>query len=273
MNVEQNVKHARLSRKRGFWMRLGGPLVAAMLVAGAAVPPKAAASIFGEENATLAAILGEDIAQLAEMVKTVQGIIQQIQQLKALVEQGKTVLKQVGSGNLSGLVNMLQTASRTSYALDRDIKYIGYALSDVDRQRESVYQESLRGSDPKQFRQKALKWNGALMESSRVAMRAQTNLSELEGRTQTLATVLSDSQAAEGVVGQLQLVIRALAVLHADLDGVQRSLDSGMRVTANLAAGQAAAGAMVEEQRVLSMEGFASPGPSVHVPSQLPRFQ
>src|SRR5262245_48207625 len=113
--------------RRAFWARRLGPvLLAAMLVSEALVPPRAAASIFGEENATLAAILGEDIAQLAEMVKTVQGIIQQIQQLKALVDQGKTVLKQVGSGNLSGLVRMLQTASRTSYALDRDIKYIGY---------------------------------------------------------------------------------------------------------------------------------------------------
>lgn len=268
-----NVERERLNGKRGLCSRIAAPLMAALLVVGAVSPPSAAASIFGEENATLAAILAEDIAQLAEMVKTVQGIIQQVQQLKAIVEQGKTVLRQVGSGNLSGLINTLQIASRTSYALDRDIKYIGYQLSDVDRQRESVYQESLRGSDPNQFRQKALKWNGALMESSRVAMRAQTNVSELEGRTQTLATVLSDSQSAEGVVGQLQLVLRALAVIHADLEGVQRTLDSGMRVTANLAAGQAAEGAMVEEQRVLSMDGFASPGPSVAVPSKLPRFQ
>lgn len=256
-----------------FWVRRLGPvLLAAMLVSGALVPPRAAASIFGEENATLAAILGEDIAQLAEMVKTVQGIIQQIQQLKALVDQGKTVLKQVGSGNLNGLVRMLQTASRTSYALDRDIKYIGYKLAEVDQQRESVYQDSLRGSDPTQFRAKSLKWNSALMESSRVAMRAQTNVSDLEGRSQALADVLSDSQAAEGVVGQLQLVIRALAVLHTDLEGVQRSVDTGMRVTANVAATQAATGAMVEEQRVLGMENYTDPGPDVSVPSKLPRF-
>lgn len=259
--------------RRALWVRRLGPvLLAAMLVSEALVPPTAAASIFGEENATLAAILGEDIAQLAEMAKTVAGIIQQIQQLKALVDQGKTVLKQVGSGNLNGLVRMLQTASSTSYALDRDIKYIGYKLAEVDQQRESVYQDSLRGSDPTQFRAKSLKWNSALMESSRVAMRAQTNVSELEGRSQALADVLSDSQAAEGVVGQLQLVIRALAVLHADLEGVQRSVDTGMRVTANVAATQAATGAMVEEQRVLGMENYTDPGPSVSVPSKLPRF-
>lgn len=258
---------------RAWAKRVVLPLVAVLMVSGALSPLPAAASLFGEENATLGAILGEDIAQLAEMVKTVQGIITQIEQLKALVAQGKTVLKQVSGGNLNGLVRMLQTASRTSYALDRDIRYIGYALSDVDRQREDVYQESLSGADPSQFRAKSLKWNSALMESSRVAMRAQTNISELQGRSETLANVLSDSQGTEGVVGQLQLVIRALALLHADLEGVQRSLDTGMRVTANLAAGQAAEGAMIEEQRVLSMDKYTDPGPSVAVPSQLPRFQ
>jgi P-type conjugative transfer protein TrbJ len=253
--------------------RVAMPLLAACVVIAALMPRPAAASLFGEENATLGAILGEDIAQLAEMVKTVQGIITQIEQLKALVAQGKTVLKQIGSGNLNGLVRMLQTASRTSYALDRDIKYIGYALSDVDQQRDSVYQESLRGSEPSEFRAKSLKWNSALMESSRVAMRAQTNLSELQGRSETLANVLSDSQGAEGVVGQLQLVIRALAVLHGDLEGVQRSLDTGMRVTANVAATQAATGAMVEEQRVLGMQNYTDPGPPVSVPTRLPRFE
>lgn len=263
---------SRVVTLKAWVRRIAVPLL--VLVLGSALAPQpAAASLFGEENATLGAILGEDIAQLAEMVKTVQGIIQQIQQLKALVEQGKTVLKQAGKGNLNGLIGMLQTASRTSYALDRDIKYIGYALSEVDKQREDVYQESLRGADPNQFRAKSLKWNGALMESSRVAMRAQTNVSELQGRTETLATVLGDSQNTEGVVGQLQLVIRALAVLHADFEGVQRSLDTGMRVTANLAAGQAATGAMVEEQRVLGMKDYANPGPPVSVPTQLPRFE
>jgi P-type conjugative transfer protein TrbJ len=266
-------QEARAERGRVAWRSRTLQLLAASMALAALAPLPASASLFGEENATLGAILGEDIAQLAEMVKTVQGIITQIEQLKALVAQSKTVLKQIGTGNLNGLVGMLQTASRTSYALDRDIKFIGYKLSDVDRQREAIYQESLRGSDPSQFRAKSLQWNGALMESSRVAMRAQTNVSELDGRSQTLATVLSDSQAAEGVVGQLQLVIRALAVLHADLEGVQRSLDTGMRVTANVAAGQAAAGGMIEEQHVLSMDNYTNPGPSVAVPSQLPRFQ
>lgn len=248
-------------------------VLAALLAGGAVLPVPVSASIFGEENATLAAILAEDIAQLAEMVKTVQGIIQQIQQLRAIVEQGKTLLKQVGSGNLAGLVDMLRIASRTSRALDQDIKYIGYELGKVDRERDAVYQESLRGANPAEFRAKALKWNGAIMESSRVAMRAQTNVAELEGRTQALATILSDSSGADGVVGQLQLVIRALAVLHGDLEGVQRTLDTGMRVTANLAAAQAATGAMVEEQHVLSMESYTDPGPRISVPSRLPRFE
>jgi conjugal transfer/entry exclusion protein len=229
--------------------------------------------LFGEENATLGAILSEEIAQLAEMVKTVEGIIEQVQKLKLLVDQGKAVLKQVGGGNLSALARWLQAASQLTAAVDKDIRYIGYKLDRVDRQRNVVYQESLDHEDPSTFHDKALVWNGALMESARVAMRAQTNLAQLEGRTQTLADILSESQSAEGVVGQLQLVARALGLLHADLEGVQRSLDTGMRVTANIAATQAATGVMVERQHELSKEHYTDPGPPVQIPHRLPRFQ
>jgi P-type conjugative transfer protein TrbJ len=248
-------------------------VLATVLIATSLAPRRAAASIFGEESAILGGILNEEIAQLAQMVNTVQGIMHQIQQLKTMIAQGNTLLKGVSKGNLASLVQMLNWTSRVAKTIDNDIKFIGYKLGTVDQQREAVYQSSLRGVPPKQFRAKALKWNSALMESSNVAMRAQTNVAELQERAQVQQQVLMDSQSADGVVGQLQLVVRGLAVLHADLDGVQRTLDTGMRVTANMAAGQAAAGAMIEEEHVLSVENYTDPGPAVSVPHQLPRFE
>jgi len=254
-----------------FKSRRALPLVTAASLA--LMPSRADASLFGEENITLGAILAQEIAQLAEMVNTVEGIVEQVERLGALVEQSKTLLKQVGSGNLSALLRLQHTASELTATLERDIRYIGYALDRVDRQRDAVYQESLKHEDPSTFHDKALGWNGALMESARVAMRAQTNLAHLEGRTQTLTDILHESRGADGVVGQLQLVVRTLGVLHADLEGVQRSLDTGMRVTASIAATQAATGVMVDRQHALAEEHYTDPGPPVQIPHRLPPFE
>lgn len=276
MSASESVKafRARRARVRSLSaLQLGTLGTALYMLSVATVPSRADASIFGEENAVLGAILAENIKELAEAAKTVQGIATQIEQLRVMIRQSETMLKQVGSGNLVGLRRLLETASRAKGLIDRDIKFISYKLGSVDREREAVYQDSLRGADPSTFRAKSLTWNGALMESSRVAMRAQTNVSELEGRTQTVTDILQDSQGAQGIVGQLQLVVQSLAVLHADLAGIQRSLDTGMRVTANVAAQQAASAAMVEEQRVLSMDNYTDPGPAVPVSRQLPRFE
>jgi len=259
----------------GAWWRFKSRRALPLVTAASLVlwPSRADASLFGEENITLGAILAQEIAQLAEMVKTVEGIVEQVERLRSLVDQSKTLLKQVGSGNLSALLRVLQTARQLTAALDRDIRYVGYQLDRVDQQRNSVYQESLEHDDPSTFHDKALAWNGALMESARVAMRAQTNLAHLEGRTQTLADILSESRNADGVVGQLQLAVRALGVLHADLEGVQRSLDTGMRVTASIAATQAVTGVMVERQHALAAEHYTDPGPPVQIPHRLPQFE
>jgi P-type conjugative transfer protein TrbJ len=261
---------ALLSRGRARWTHAACVLMAALLIETAALPHRVQASIFGEENATLAAILGEDIAQLAEMVKTVSGIAMQIKQLQMMVEQGKTLLRKADNDSVLGLLDLLGSATRSYRSIDRDIRYIGFKLGQVDKERNSVYQESLRGAAPASFASKAQTWNSALLEASRVAMRAQTNMSTLSDRAQTQSRILSDSQGTDGVVGQLQLVVRNLALLHADLAGIQTTLDTGMRVTANMAAGQAATGVMVEEQHRLSLENYTDPGPPVHVPDRLP---
>jgi hypothetical protein len=154
--------------------------------------------------------------------------------------------------------------------LDRDITGIGLKLELVDREVKEVYPKTFKDVPPEQLREKATKWNDALAESAEVAMRAQTNVSTLKERAEAQQALLERSSAAQGVVAQLQLVIESLAILHSDLEALQRTLDTGERVTANLAAGRAADFRRGEELRRLSLQNYTDTGPDVSVTDELP---
>jgi conjugal transfer/entry exclusion protein len=255
-------------RRRARW----GRLPCALLLSGSLVlrARVAEASIFGEENATLGAILGEDIAQLAEMIKTVAGIAAQIEQLKAIVQQGGQVLH--GVSNPQGVLNLLNYAQNTLATLNRidsDAKMLRYKLDGIDQDRKEVFPEmsSVPSSD---VQQKAHNWNAALQESSKIAMRAQTSVQSLQQRMDGVTKLQNDSDAADGVVGQLQIVVRMLAVLHTDLAATELNIAAGQRVTASMAGIQAAEADRIEENNKRMLDNYTSRGATPRLLLELP---
>jgi len=237
-------------------------LVSALLVA-AAVPPSARASIFGEENATLIAILAEEIEAVLQAYRTVEGIVQQISKLETMIGQGKTMLRQLD--NPQGFYNLLvfaQQATRTLQTLDANIKHLGYRFEQISGQHRAVFptQQSLAAMPSGDFRQRAQTWNDALRESSEVAMRVQTSVRTLEDRGRTLEHILQASGSAEGVVGQLQAVVNGLALLHSDLVAIEENLAAGQRVTATWAGVHASERELGRERRKRMMQGYTNPG-------------
>jgi P-type conjugative transfer protein TrbJ len=233
-------------------------------------PETVHASIFGEENATLAAILSEDIAQVAEMVKTVSNLATQIQQLRTMIQQGETVLR--GLKDPQGILDLLDFAQSTLGTLrriDTDVRRLRYKLQLIDRDRQQVFPE-LADVPTGDFQSKARNWNAALAESSAVAMRAQTSITSLEARTTRMTRLQGDSDAAEGIVGQLQIVVRALALLHTDLGALEMNLATGQRVTAAMAGIQAAEAQRVDETNKRMLENYTYQGAPSRVLSELP---
>ena len=246
---------------------------AAALITWAALPQRAQASIFGEENATLLAILAEDIQAVLQAYRTVEGIIQQIARLETMISQGRTMLSQLDDPQ--GLYNLLtfaQSATRTLQTLDNNLQHLGYKLENIGQQHHETFPtaEAMSSMPTGDFRQRAQKWNSALRESSEVAMRAQTSVRTLEQRGQTLEQILSASASAQGVVGQLQAVNNMLALLHTDLNAIEENLAAGQRVTATWAGTHASEVDLAKERSKRMMEGFTNPGASPRVLKELP---
>lgn len=253
---------------------LAAALSAVLVVVQPLSPPKASASIFGEENATLGAILGESIAQLAEMAKTVAGITAQIQQLQMIFSQGETMITQGetvlrGIGDPDGIVQLLRYAERTLRLAGRTTRFLKYNIDTIEREYEKVFPE-LEDVPTPEFRQKARTWNAALKESSARAMQAQTSVATLQQRMDRMEQLLTATDSASGVVEQLQLVVRGIGVLHTDLMEIESNIAFGQRVTAALGAVEAAEAERADAVQTRMLEGYTNPGKPARVLEDLP---
>jgi P-type conjugative transfer protein TrbJ len=239
----------------------------------AVMPAPAAASIFGEENATLIAILAEDIEAVLQAYRTVEGIVQQITKLETMIDQGRTMLSQLDKPETYyNLLVFADRSTRTLQGLDRDITYLGYKLESIGDEHKKVFPtaDSYSSMPTGDFSKRAQTWHEALRESSAIAMRAQTSVRTLEQRAQTQEQILSSSQSAQGVVGQLQAVVNSLALLHTDLTAIEENLAAGQRVTATWAGVHVSERELAQERTKRMMEGYTNPGAGAHLLGELP---
>jgi hypothetical protein len=235
----------------------------------ATFPLLARASVFGEETAVLSAILKQDMAIFAKSIQTVTQLVQSVQRLKNLVERADRMLAQADPTSLQGVRRLISDTTSMHRAIESDIKYVGYQYDKISSQADKLYRNDYRGMPPEQLRQQGRQWNGALLESAKVAMRTQGNIESLQARATAQADLLTDSQSTEGVVGQLQIVVRNLALIHRDLEAIGRTLDTGLRVTASMAAKESSGEALMKEELRTSMDGYTDPGPAVAIPNNL----
>jgi P-type conjugative transfer protein TrbJ len=248
---------------------------AAAAIVGTSMWPAAPAraSLFGEENASLLAILAEMIEQVLNAVKTVEGVFETVNQLVTVVNQGATVLSHLKDvDSLVDLLNWAHGAISKLQAIDRDVKKLGYKFDAIDQQHEAVFptRQSLETMPSKNFTTTARGWNDALRESTVVAMRAQTSVESLQARAEAQQKMLDSSKTADGVVAQLQAVVSGLSLLHSDLAVIETNLAAGMRVTAAWAAKQAAQTDLAEEDHKRMLEGYTNDDAPEAVLTELP---
>jgi P-type conjugative transfer protein TrbJ len=233
----------------------------------------ARASLFGEENASLLAILAEMIEQVVQAVKTVEGVFQTVDQLITVVEHGKTMLTHLRDiDSLLDLLNWARGAITKLQNIDRDVTKLGYKFDLIDKQHEAVFptRQSLESMPGEHFATTARGWNDAIRESTVVAMRAQTSVESLQARAETQQKILDASKTADGVVGQLQAVVSGLSLLHSDLAAIETNLAAGMRVTAAWAAQQAASAELADEDHKRMLAGYSEEDTPSAVLTELP---
>lgn len=248
------------------------------------IAPPARASLFGEENASLLAILGEMIEQVIQATKTVEGVFQTVTHLRAVVTQTAKVLEKLGTadgqkallqGDLSNLENLLYLTLDTTTSvqgIDKNIQRLGFRLNSIDSQHRSVFPDrgALGAMPTRDFPKTARIWNDVLRESSSIAMRTQTSIESLQSRMETQRTILNASSSADGVVAQLQTLVSGLALLHSDLASVETNLAVGQRVTAAWAGEHAARLDLSDEENKRMLEGFSRPSSPRHKLTRLP---
>jgi P-type conjugative transfer protein TrbJ len=233
-------------------------------------PSSGHASIFGEDTAVLSAILSQNIAQLAQMVQTVSNLYSQIRQLTTMIEQSDTMLRTVKDPtDVLRVLRYSQALLRKEGAIERNVRLLEYKLKVVDDDRAKVFPD-MESVPTHEFQAKAQTWNDALKESSMVAMRAQTSVDTVEERLDQVTKLQHDSEGAEGIVGQLQIVVKELAVLHTDLTAIEQNLAYGERVTATMAGVQAAEEDRATEESRRMLKNYTSRGPTPRRLEELP---
>jgi type IV secretion system protein TrbJ len=231
-------------------------------------PSSAKASLFGEENASLLAILAQLIQQVQNAVKTVEGVFQTANEVIKVGEYTKTILHRLNHiDSLHDVLNVLdwaQGAISTLRRLDRDVTKLGYQYDRIDQQFEKLFptEESLENVPSTDFPKQAKEWNTALRESSVVAMRAQTSVETLKARADAQKRILDESKSTDGLAALLQTVVAGLALLHSDLASIETNIAAGLRVTSVLASEQAARQDIIAEDHRRMLDGYTDDEPA-----------
>lgn len=251
-------------------------LVTSVALAGAVValslqtPARARAQILGFDSAVLSAILAEEIAQVAQLVQTVVSLETQIRQLTTMIQQGDTMLAAFRSPeDLLTALRYSQRVLRKRDGIEKNVRLLHFKLDAIDQDRLEVFPE-LGPVATADIPQKARTWNAALKESSAIAMRAQTNVATLQERLDASDALQGHSAQAPGIVGQLQLVVQQLGLIHTALGSIEANLAYGQRVTATMAGVQAAEQERHEEEGRRMMLNYTDRGPPPRVLTELP---
>jgi P-type conjugative transfer protein TrbJ len=233
-------------------------------------PASADADLWGADLGPLTTLVAQMITQIAQYATQIAQFASMISTMVAEVNLMKTELGALSSGDLMALLAFIQTA-RMSYAqLTNGVRSMAYTLSAIDSDFKRLFPPSTSGTTVAQHAQYYNQWNQEILASSQIAARQETVLSTLDAQASQADTVLQHSQAASGVVGQLQTVVEMLRLMQGQLLTINQSLASSGRMLADIAASTASQSQLALAKQQSSLTGYTSRGAPVVVPHRLP---
>ncbi len=251
----------RIERRRV----LSGALLCSILATQATRTKDARADLWGGDLPLLAAILGNAISTVTQLTSMLTQIAYQVSMLK-------TMLSQVNAGSFTSLLSFI-VAARSSYStLTWGVRSMAYTLSRIDAEYQQLFPPGPPppGTTVAEHQQQAAAWNQEIVGASQIAARQQTTLSTLDDHANQTSAILQQSQAASGVVAQLQLVAQLIGITNAELILINQTLATTGRVLTDMAAAGASERQVSITKKQDNLANYTDKGAPVAVPSQLP---
>ncbi|MGD0679051.1 MAG: hypothetical protein ABSC94_26915 [Polyangiaceae bacterium] len=250
-----------LTRRRLF----SGAFACAAVTGDAARTEPARADLVGGDLPILGGILVQSIMQVSNLASMLTQIVNQVRLMT-------TMLKAIGSGSFPALVQFIGAARASYSTLTSGVRSMSYSLSRIDGEYQQLFpsDQPPPGTTVAQHTAQYQAWNQEIVGASQIAARQQTDLATLDGHAQQTQTILQQSQAEEGVVGQLQLIAQMIGITNAQLVLINQTLSTTGRVLSDMAASGASEQQLSLAKKGDSRAGYTSRGPSVVVPTTLP---
>lgn len=203
----------------------------------AAQSPLPVRATFGEDVAVLLAQLEQQLQLVSNAISTVQNLVQTVQHLTTVVSQGKQLLEKAtskgglkmiasdlagGQGGLTGVLNAAQSITGLAQETVADLNVVGDAIWDDyskwqydanlcagKAERDCALAVSQRYKESSAALARA---DGLRLKSMRSIARAFKGLRKMYDVGKESNQIAVDGQAEKGVVGNLQLVERQLAM-------------------------------------------------------------
>ena len=198
--------------------------------------------------------------------KTVDNMIQQVNLMKQTLET-------LDPSSFSSLRSLLARGQITYAALSQDISALGFALSDVNSRFDTVFPKdkaAWSGAHYADYDNYYAGWNAEITGSAKLAARAQSAVLTVESNNQTVADILSQSNAANGEIRQLQLINQQLALIHARLGDLVQNIATLGRITANMAASSASEKLLLREAKLRRRDNYTDRGHPAQILTRLP---
>ena len=250
-----------LSRRRA----LSGALACSVLARQMTLATSARADFWGGDLPLLAAILAQSIIQVSNLASMLTQLINQVNMMT-------TMLKAVGSGSFPALLNFIAAAHNSYNTLTYGVHSMTYSLARIDAEYKQLFpgDQPAPGTTVAQHKEQYRAWHREVVGASQIAARQQTNLATLDDHAAKTQAILQQSQNADGIVAQLQLITQMIGITNAQLILMNQTLSTTGRVLTDVAASGASERQLSLAKKDDSRAGYTDKGRHVVVPRKLP---
>jgi P-type conjugative transfer protein TrbJ len=221
-------------------------------------------------HAQLAVVDGSNLVQTtATALSTAQTVTNMIEQVRLM----KQTLQTGNPTTFSGLETLLSQGQLTYRNLTNSVTSLGFALQSVNNSFDRIFPKDknawhvARYSDYDTYYGG---WNAEITASAKLAARAQSSITLVEGNNRAVANILSQSAGANGEVRQLQLINQQLALIHSRLGDLVQNIATMGRVTATMAASSSGEKLLLREAKLRRRNGYTNRGQPSRVLNRLP---
>jgi P-type conjugative transfer protein TrbJ len=218
--------------------------------------------------------LAQNILSVTNSFKQIMHQVTQLQHLVTQINNQVRALKTIGSSSFGTLSEQLVDQMSHMNRLLGELTVIKYRTDGIKGEFDALFPKnsSWKEVSSSSYATYAAKWHQEVLQTSLTAMDAQSRLTQLLKRNNEIQKLLGQSQGADGVVRQLQLVNELLATVAGQMADFSSALITTGRLTATATASQASGERMTQEASRRARQNYTSRGkPPKRLPS-LPSF-